>query len=506
MLATTDIVKSEETTPKEEFNNQFKEKKTRRKLWVSLIVIIVMLIIIGIFSISFAIGNIGNTKIVQGVSVRGINIGGLTKEEAISKLEIELNNELQQDITLKHGDFSTTLKPEQIEFTYNIGEAVDSAYQVGRKGNIVENNYEILSAIMNKTNIPITYTYNDELKEEIALEIEPQLPDGVKQASYYIENNNIVIVSGKAGNTVKRDELMLQLINTITDKEAIDKVIEIPTEMAEPLQIDVDAFHDMIYVEPKDAYYTQNPFVVYPEVIGIDFDVNEVKQMLQQPQETYTIKLKYTKPAVTKNQIGTEAFPDLLASFSTRYRASDRDRTTNLKLASNKINGVLLMPGEEFSYNQTLGPRTVATGYKSAKIFSNGEVVDGIGGGICQISSTLYDAVVYADLEITDRRNHQFVTSYLKAGLDATVVYGSQDFKFKNSRNYPIKIVSTVSNGIAKIDIYGVKEETEYQVKIEPVVLQTTPTSIKTITYKYRYLNGKLVDKVVLSRDTYKRH
>ena len=164
------------------------------------------------------------------------------------------------------------------------------------------------------------------------------------------------------------------------------------------------------------------------------------------------------------------------------------------------------MPGEEFSYNQTLGPRTVATGYKSAKIFSNGEVVDGIGGGICQISSTLYDAVVYADLEITDRRNHQFVTSYLKAGLDATVVYGSQDFKFKNSRNYPIKIVSTVSNGIAKIDIYGVKEETEYQVKIEPVVLQTTPTSIKTITYKYRYLNGKLVDKVVLSRDTYKRH
>ena len=150
-------------------------------------------------------------------------------------------------------------------------------------------------------------------------------------------------------------------------------------------------------------------------------------------------------------------------------------------------------------------PRTTATGYKSAKIFSNGQVIDGIGGGICQISSTLYNAALYANLEITERRNHQFVPSYLKAGLDATVVYASQDFKFKNSRKYPIKIVSEVNGGIAKINIFGLREDIEYDIKIQSVVVQSNANAVKSVTYKYRYLNGNKVDKVVISRDTYKR-
>lgn len=145
------------------------------------------------------------------------------------------------------------------------------------------------------------------------------------------------------------------------------------------------------------------------------------------------------------------------------------------------------------------------TGYKSAKIFSNGQVIDGIGGGICQISSTLYNAALYANLEITERRNHQFVTSYLKAGLDATVVYGSQDFKFKNTRKYPIKIVSEVSNGTAKINIFGVREETEYDIKIQSTIVQSNSSSIKSVTYKYKYLDGNEISKEIISRDTYKR-
>lgn len=505
MLATEEI-KTNEEVEEIKNNNEFESKKKTNKIIVVVIIVVILMMLMGIFSTAFALINLTNTKILQGISIRGIDVSGLTKEEATNKIDTILNNELAQEIILKHGGFAISLKPEQIDFKYNIEEAVNNAYLIGREGNILENNYKIIDSFMNKLDIPITYTYNDEVKDEIALEIEPQLPDAVKQASYYIENNNIIIISGKEGSVIKRDELITLLLEAIIDKDNTNKTIEIPTEVAKPSLIDVDAFHDMIYVEPKDAYYTKEPFIVYPEVIGIDFNVDEVKQMLQEYQETYTIKLIYTTPAVTKNQIGTEAFPDLLASFSTKYNASDRDRTTNLKLASNKINGVLLMPGEEFSYNQTLGPRTAAAGYKSAKIFSNGEVIDGIGGGICQISSTLYNAVLYANLEITDRRNHQFVTSYLKAGLDATVVYGSQDFKFKNSRKYPIKIISNVSNGVAKIDIFGVKEDVEYEVKLEPVVVQSNSTSLKTVTYKYRYLNGNLVDKVVLSRDTYKRH
>ena len=112
------------------------------------------------------------------------------------------------------------------------------------------------------------------------------------------------------------------------------------------------------------------------------------------------------------------------------------------------------MAGDTFSYNQTLGERTVAAGYKNGKIYENGEVVDGIGGGICQISSTLYNAVLMANMKVTERRNHQFVTSYVPAGRDATVVYGLTDFKFKNNRDYPIRIRTNTSGKKVRIYIY----------------------------------------------------
>lgn len=116
--------------------------------------------------------------------------------------------------------------------------------------------------------------------------------------------------------------------------------------------------------------------------------------------------MKITKPKVTTSQIGTEAFPDQLATFRTNYDGGDKDRTTNLQLACNKINGKVVMPNETFSYNKTLGARTAAAGYKNAKVYEAGQVVDGIGGGICQISTTLYNAVLRANLEIVERRNH----------------------------------------------------------------------------------------------------
>ena len=184
------------------------------------------------------------------------------------------------------------------------------------------------------------------------------------------------------------------------------------------------------------------------------------------------------------------------------------------------------MPGEEFSYNKTLGERTIQAGYKEAATFSNGEVVNGLGGGICQISSTLYDAVVFANLDVTVRRNHQFVTSYLPAGKDATVVWGSQDFKFKNTRKYPIRIEATVGGGYATINIWGIREDVEYDISIETrkiatiqyttqyiqdpslpvgkeVVKQAGSNGRKVEAYKVMKRNGQVVSSTLLSRDTY---
>ena len=228
--------------------------------------------------------------------------------------------------------------------------------------------------------------------------------------------------------------------------------------------------------------------------------------MLEEEKEEYTIPLKILYPKVTTNMIGTEAFPDLLSSFSTNYNARDTDRTTNLKLATNKINGTVLMPGETFSYNQVVGARTIAAGYKEAPIYVQGQVVDGLGGGICQITSTLYNAVLYANLEIVERSNHQFVPSYVTASRDATVVYGSIDFKFKNNRNYPIKLICSVANGVASFQIFGLKTDNEYEVVISSYETGRTSNAIYSEAYKILKQNGQVVDKQLLSRDVYKRH
>ena len=184
------------------------------------------------------------------------------------------------------------------------------------------------------------------------------------------------------------------------------------------------------------------------------------------------------------------------------------------------------MPGEEFSYNKVVGQRTQAKGYKSAPVYVGGKVVNDIGGGICQVSSTLYNTALRANLEIIKRSNHRFATGYVPLSTDATVSWGGPEFIFKNSRKYPIKIVSTVTGGKIKVDIYGCKEEVEYDVTIQSVTLQTismkteyrTNTSLpagttrtvqkghpgyKSKAYRILKLNGKVISKQLLSTDTY---
>ena len=240
----------------------------------------------------------------------------------------------------------------------------------------------------------------------------------------------------------------------------------------------------------------------------MDFAISleEASNMLQEEKDEYTIPLKILYPEITTNMIGTEAFPDLLSTFSTNYSVRDTDRTTNLRLAANKINGTVLMPGETFSYNQVVGERTIAAGYKEAPIYVQGQVVDGLGGGICQITSTLYNAVVYANLEIVERSNHQFVPSYVTASRDATVVYGAIDFKFKNNREYPIKLICSVSGGIANFQIFGLKTNNEYQVEISSYVTGSSATSTYSEAYKILKQNGQIVGKQLLSKDVYKKH
>lgn len=520
-------VKEKKDIEKEEKNEVVKEKKNRKKIITSMIIAIIILLVVAVFSVVFALLNINNNKIISGVSISGINVSNLSKAEANQYLTEKVNDKLSKTISLKYNDeYETTINLEQIEANYQIEKAVNEAFDIGRTKNIVLNNYDILFAMFGKKNVELEVVINEELFNQIINDICSKIPGAIVQNSYYIEGEQLVIKKGTAGITVSEE--FKEELRSIAKIDNVTKDVKIEVEKAEPNAIDVKKIYEEVYKEPQNAYYEKEPFKIYSHVNGIDFaiTIEEAKAMIKEEKEEYIIPLKITIPEITTSELGTEAFPDLLSTFSTNYYVANVNRTRNLELSAGKINGKILAPGEVFSYNRVVGERTIAAGFKNAAVFENGKVVDGLGGGICQISSTLYNSVLLANLEIVHRTNHGFLTSYLKAGLDATVVYGAIDFQFKNNRNYPIKIVASVNGGVARIDIYGVKEESDYRVEIQSYVLSTTPyttkyvddptldvgkevvdqagtNGCKSITYKLLYKDGELVSKTTISTDTY---
>ena len=499
----------------------------KSKVWIIVSVIILLLIILMlILSTIFAIINSRTNKIVKGIYIENVDVSNITEEEAKSILTELSDKTKQNEILFKYKEIETPITYEALEVNYDIDSAIKEAYSLGRSGNIFQNNFEILKTWINGKKIKLNFNIDEDVIKQVCENINNTSVDAVVEPSYYVENEKLIITSGKKGIKVKEDELLQTIKDTIKINGDSSVIIDVKVDEVEPSSIDLEKIRSEIYKEVKDAYYTTNPFTIYPEVNGVDFDIENAKAIISEQKEQYEIPLIITKANKTVQEIGTEAFPDLLATFSTNYNAGDTNRTTNLKLSAGKINGTVLLPGDEFSYNKIVGERTIQAGYKMAATFSGGKVVDGLGGGICQISSTLYDAVVMANLDVTVRRNHQFVTSYLPGGKDATVVWGSQDFKFVNSRKYPVRITATVSGGVATVQVWGVKEEVEYDITIETKKTATIPYTTQYVkdstlpkgtqkvvqngnngskyeAYKVMRLNGEVVSRTLLSKDTY---
>ena len=510
-----------------EDNNEYmvvkEEAKKRNPIFYILIaffsIIIILLSIIVCYNIFYK-------KIFSNIYISGIDVSNLTKEEAINKLNSELESVLNQEILIQYDGKESSIKPSDIGVVYNVEDVVEEAYRIGRIGNIFENNYNMVKSFFVDTNLDLQYEYEEEKLDNFIAEINSQFSSLVP-SSYEILEDKVIIKKGTRGIEIKADVLKENLLESINNRNF--EPIQVGVIVSEPAAIDIEKIHDEVYKAPVDAYYSTDPFEIHESEDGLDFEISldEAKALLETDQEQYEIKLKVLKPSVTTDQIGTEAFPDLLATCTTTYITSKVGRTTNLKLASSKINGYVLMPGETFSYNDVVGERTVEAGFQMAGVYSNGQEVEGLGGGICQISSTLYNIAVKSNLEIVERENHLFLTGYLPAGQDATVVYGSIDFKFKNTRDYPVKIVSTVEGGYVTMKMYGLKEENEPTITFETVYHQTLyPETVyqdtttlapgqtrvqssgrngcKSTTYKVVRQNGVVVSRTELSSDTYR--
>ena len=486
-------------------NKKYQAKNNKKDGLIIILVLIITILVIVVFSTIFGIINMNSNKIVRGVKSNQIELADLTKEEAVEKLNSILNNNEKNVVVVKRGDVKKEIKLDDINGKFDVEDVVNQAYNLGRENDIVKDNYNTILIMIKGENLVANFSYDDELLTKKINELSLEIPDLATDSSYIIEDNKLIIKNSKSGVAIKTDEFKQELINAFSGNI---KEFELPVEHIEKKEIDIEAIHNEIYKEAVNAYYTTNPFKIYKEEYGRDFAItlDQAKKLLNEDKIEYEIQLKNIKPSITVADLDSGAFPNVLSTFTTNYGTGDANRNANIALAAKSINSTVVMPGEVFSYNDLIGECSTKTGYKTATIYLNGKLSTGVGGGICQVSTTLYNAVLRANLEIVQRRNHSLGVTYVPAGQDAMVNIGTSDFKFKNNREYPIKVVAYVGTGSITCQIQGLKQDPEYEVKLESKTIESTETKYKVETYKVLYLNGKVVSRTWLSTDTYKRH
>lgn len=490
--------------------NNYQEKNmssntsTKKVLTVLLLLILVILVVI-IFSTIFSLMNANNKNIIQGVYINNIDVSNLSENEAMEILEQKLNDNEKNYIIVKYNNYTRNIKLQDINGKFNIKDAVNNAYNIGKDKDIIQNNYKILSTMIFKNKIEANFTYDEELLQKMIDEISLEIPGMAINSSYIIDGDNLIIKNSTEGLQIQESTFTKDLIKAFSSDT---KEFEIKTEQCNRKEIDIEKIYNEVYKKPINAYYTTNPHEIHKEESGVDFAITlqEAKNILSENKEEYIIPLKKIQPQIKVSDLDANAFPDLLSTFTTKYGTGDVNRNINIALAAKSINSVVLMPGETFSYNDLIGECSTKTGYKAATIYMNGELSTGIGGGICQVSTTLYNTVLRANLEIVERRNHSLGVTYVPSGQDAMVSIGTQDFKFKNNREYPIKVVAYVGTGSVTCQIYGLKQDTEYEVKLYSRTISKTDKKYKVETYKILCLNGAEVSRTWLSTDTYKYH
>lgn len=237
--------------------------------------------------------------------------------------------------------------------------------------------------------------------------------------------------------------------------------------------VDVQALHDQLAGDKAEAVCDKTTGEPTESRVGVAFDVSAVQAQLDAaaPGAEFLADARVEFPAVSTEELRECMFRDVLGTFTTKC-AGPWGRHQNIKLASAAINGKIYNPGEEFWYNSTVGQRTAARGYQEAGVYEAGRTTTGIGGGICQVSSTLYYAVLLSDLDIVLRYCHMFNPGYMPIGCDATVSWGGPDFAFRNSRDYPIKIVTSYNDDTNELTctILGTKVDDHYVVMTNAVL------------------------------------
>jgi vancomycin resistance protein YoaR len=290
-------------------------------------------------------------------------------------------------------------------------------------------------------------------------------------------HGNVKLPWSELGATVDSDEVGAARgeLGALAAKGSLP--LRIDRDKASKALFAIKAKHDL---SPINAYLDLEDKKIYDDRPGQGLDVWASLPQLEAAARQGAAKVALVNvpvPAtVTKQTIGIDDISTVMGHHLTRFPVTDRDRNFNLKLAASKLDGVVLKPGEEFSFNATVGERSEKEGYKVAHVITAGEMVDGLAGGTCQISTTLFGAAFFAGLEIVKTTNHSRPSAYTPLGFDATVVWPNTDLKLKNPYDFPVVIHYRVANGEALVEILG-KPRPFDKVVFERHVIESTPFS-----------------------------
>lgn len=504
--------------------------KKRNPLVAVCVVLAVLALAMGCFMIA-CFGSLFDSFLPMGnVTIGNTSLRGMTKQEAKQALAAMQQEYLEKPMVIRVLDSSVELTGKDAKIVFDIDEAVNAAF---RDPSIT--NLELLPYLQLDTNAvkaaveELGAAFNTTFQQTVwAVEGEvPSLAPDAEDA----EGKVLVVKKGIPQYGLDTKKLYNQVLSGYNAYQ-FQVVGECST--LEPELPDLDALLQEHSIDPVDAVMDKN-FTIQPETYGYGFDVEDAAAKLGALPYGETISIPFTRiPAqVTAESLLSTLYTDVLGEFQTPYEGDDNNnRNTNLAIACAAINNVVLLPGEEFSYNATLGERTVAAGYKPAGSYVNGLTVDTIGGGICQVSSTLYYCTLLADLKIIERWPHGYISNYTDPGMDASVSWPNADLHFANNTGYPIKIEAYRSDGNVTVRILGTDTK-DYYVEMHYKITSTDPyaivyeeyppdnekgyhdgqvlispyTGYNVLAYKHKYskADGSLISSTLESTNAYNR-
>ncbi len=396
-------------------------------------------------------------KIMPNVEVEGFDIGGMEKLDAAKELHTAfVAGESGKSVVFECDGNEKEVVFEELKIVIDENKTAEKAFEVGRQGGVFKKTVSLLLAAFKKTDVPLEISADEVKLEELISELASGKEVEPEPAGYSIDGNQLTLKKGHGGKKVDRQKALAAVKKAVVSGGAAKVSLAVEEIKAE--KVDADKLYDELIAPAKDAEYKyeNGEIKIVDEKVRVIVDKQKVKQALESDSEGVTLTVETEAPEVTAAQLKEMLFRDRLGTYSSNFATSTAARANNVILTAQRINGYILMPGDVFSYDKTIGRRTVANGFREAGVYVGNKVESGIGGGICQTSSTLYSAALYANLEIVSRTSHSLPVSYMPAGMDATIAEGYIDLKIRNNTEYPVKIEAIVNGRKITCSILGV--------------------------------------------------